>query len=113
MATLGDPLIDLGTVLGYWPEPTDPEPRAVRAEGASDPFPTRAALTARYCAVTGLDAGAAWWYEVFALWKTVVVLQQLYIRYKRGQTKDERFAAMPEHMPELIGQARSLMRAAE
>jgi aminoglycoside phosphotransferase (APT) family kinase protein len=113
MATLGDPLIDLGTVLGYWPEPTDPEPRAVQAGGASDPFPTRAELTARYCAVTGLDAGAAWWYETFALWKTVVVLQQMYIRYKRGQTKDERFAAMPEHMPELIGQAQSLMRAAE
>jgi aminoglycoside phosphotransferase (APT) family kinase protein len=110
MATLGDPLIDLGTLLGYWPEPTDPQPRAVRPEGATDPFPTRAEITRRYCAVTGLDGSTAWWYEAFALWKTVVVLQQIYIRYKRGQTQDERFAAMPERMPELIAQAQRLFK---
>ena len=105
MATLGDPLIDLGTLLGYWPEPGDPQPRAVRPEGAADTFPSRAEITARYCAVTGLDGSLAGWYEAFALWKTVVVLQQIYIRFKRGQTKDERFAAMPERMPELVEQA--------
>lgn len=109
MATLGDPLIDMGTLLGYWPEPGDPEPRAVRAEGAGDEFPTRAEITARYAAVTGLDIANIWWYETFALWKTAVVLQQLYIRYRRGQTQDERFAALPERIPVLLDQALSLV----
>ena len=108
MATLGDPLIDLGTLLGYWPEPGDPEPRAVQAAGATDPFPSRSEVVERYCAVTGLSGEDAWWFEAFALWKTVVVLQQIYIRYKRGQTQDERFAAMPERMPILADQAMAL-----
>ena len=81
----------------------------MQAEGATDAFPTRAEITERYCQATGLDGSAAWWYEAFALWKTVVVLQQIYIRYKRGQTQDERFAAMPERMPELVSQAERLV----
>lgn len=109
MATLGDPMIDLGTLLGYWPQPDDPSPRAVQAVGADDPFPSRAQITERYCAATGLDGSQSWWYEAFALWKTVVVLQQIYIRYKRGQTRDERFAGMPERMPALIEQAERLL----
>ena len=109
MATLGDPLIDLGTLLGYWPQPDDPAPRAVQALGADDVFPSCAEITARYCAATGLDGSHARWYEAFALWKTVVVLQQIYIRYKRGQTADERFAAMPERIPVLIEQAQRLV----
>jgi aminoglycoside phosphotransferase (APT) family kinase protein len=110
MATLGDPLIDLGTLLGYWPEPTDPEPRGVRAEGAKDAFPTRAEISARYAAITGLDVTAIWWYEAFALWKTAVVLQQMYIRYRRGQTQDERFGLLPERIPVLLDQAHTLIK---
>jgi len=109
MATLGDPLVDLGTLLGYWPEPGDPEPRATRAEGASGEFPSRAELTARYQAVSGLNTDAIWWYEAFALWKTAVVLQQMYIRFIRGQTRDERFAALPERIPVLLDQGLSLI----
>lgn len=105
MATLGDPLVDLGTLLGYWPEPDDPEPRATRAEGASGEFPLRAELTARYQAVTGLNTDGICWYEAFALWKTAVVLQQMYIRFIRGQTQDERFASLPERIPVLLDQA--------
>ena len=105
MATLGDPLIDMGTLLGYWPEPTDPEPRAARAEGADGPFPSRAEITRRYAAASGLDTRMIWWYEAFALWKTAVVLQQMYIRFRRGQTQDERFAALPERIPILLDQA--------
>jgi aminoglycoside phosphotransferase (APT) family kinase protein len=109
MATLGDPLIDLGTLLGYWPDPDDVLPRAVRAEGAGSEFPSRAEMTARYAAVSGLDTTTIWWYEAFALWKTAVVLQQMYIRYLRGQTQDERFAALPERIPVLLEQAFELI----
>ena len=42
------------------------------------------------------------WYEVFALWKTAVVLQQIYIRFARGQTSDARFQAMGPRIPQLV-----------
>jgi aminoglycoside phosphotransferase (APT) family kinase protein len=109
MATLGDPLVDLGTLLGYWPEPGDPAPRAVRPTGADDAFPSRAAVVERYAAATGLDMERVAWYEAFALWKTAVVVQQIYIRYKRGQTRDERFASYPDRIPILVDQALPLL----
>jgi len=108
MATLGDPLIDLGTLLGYWTEDGDPAPRGVRPTGATDPFPTRADITRRYAQVTGLDMRAINWYEAFAMWKTVVVVQQIYIRYARGQTKDPRFARIRERVPTLLAAASRL-----
>lgn len=109
MATLGDPLVDLGTLLGYWPEPLDPAPRANRPLGATDPFPTRRDICQRYATVTGLDLGNIHWYEAFALWKTAVVVQQIYIRYKRGQTQDERFATIADRIPILVDQALPLL----
>jgi len=110
MATLGDPLIDLGTLLGYWPEPEDPAPRAVRPTGAEDPFPSRAAIVQRYAVNTGLDMAAIDWYEAFALWKTAVVVQQIYIRFHRGQTRDERFASYAARVPILLEAAWPLVR---
>jgi aminoglycoside phosphotransferase (APT) family kinase protein len=108
MATLGDPLIDLGTLRGYWSESTDPAPRGTRPMGANDEFPTRAAITRRYAEVTGLDMSHINWYEAFAMWKTAVVVQQIYIRYARGQTKDERFARIAERAPLLLEAAARL-----
>jgi aminoglycoside phosphotransferase (APT) family kinase protein len=110
MATIGDPLIDLGTLLGYWPDAGDPLPRAVRPTGATDAFPTRAEITARYAANTGLDASGSGWYEAFALWKTAVVVQQIYIRFKRGQTRDARFATYADRVPALLEAAWPLVR---
>jgi aminoglycoside phosphotransferase (APT) family kinase protein len=108
MATLGDPLIDLGTLLGYWTEDGDSAPRGVRPTGATDPFPTRADITRRYAEVTGLDMQTINWYEAFAMWKTVVVVQQIYIRYARGQTKDPRFARIRDRVPTLLDAASRL-----
>jgi aminoglycoside phosphotransferase (APT) family kinase protein len=110
MATLGDPLIDLGTLLGYWPEPGDPAPRAARPTGADDPFPSRADIVQRYAARTGLETTGAAWYEAFALWKTAVVVQQIYIRFQRGQTQDERFASYADRVPTLLEAAWPLVR---
>ena len=45
---------------------------------------------------TGFDVGDADWYEAFACWKTAVVLQQLYTRYVRGESTDERMATRGE-----------------
>lgn len=96
MATLGDPLVDLGTTLNYWPDPSDPDdgtgPLVVPGM-ASLGLPTRAEVVERYAAATGFDLDAVAWYEAFACWKTAVVLQQLYVRYVRGESTDDRMAA--------------------
>ena len=69
---------------------------------AQDGFPTRAALAGRYAERTGTDLSVIPWYEAFAHWKTAVVLQQIYIRFHRGQTHDERFAMMEGRVPVLV-----------
>ena len=103
MTTLGDPLIDVGTLLGYWPEANDPPERLAIAMQPTylDGFPTRAEIVARYAERSGRDLGAIGFFETFALFKLAVVLQQIYLRFVRGQTKDERFAAMGESVKRL------------
>jgi len=93
MATAGDPLVDLGCVMCYWPEAGDPP---VRREALSSitTLPgwfTRAQIVERYARVTGRDVSGLGYYEVFGIFKIAVVLQQIYFRYRRGQTRDERF----------------------
>lgn len=108
MTTLGDPLIDLGTFLAYWVEEKDPPARTATLSVTALPgFPTRAELASRYAARTGADLSNIAWYEAFAHWKTAVVLQQIYIRFRRGQTHDERFALMKDRVPVLIDIAAS------
>jgi aminoglycoside phosphotransferase (APT) family kinase protein len=94
MCTRGDPLLDLGYVLNYWVEPGD-DPSWMRA--AAMPFwhkgfPSRAEAVQRYAARTGFDVSGVRWYLVFAIFKLAVIIQQIFIRYVRGQTTDERFA---------------------
>ncbi len=103
MTTLGDPLIDLGTLLCYWAEPGDPESRgATSVVTSQEGFPTRAELSQRYADRRGIDVTSVNWYESFGLWKTAVVLQQIYIRYVRGQTQDARFKILGERIPALV-----------
>jgi aminoglycoside phosphotransferase (APT) family kinase protein len=96
MSTLGDPLMDLGTALGYWVQNDDSdELKMSRFVPTTIPgTPTRAELAARYAEQTGADLSRLDFYYAFALFKTAVVAQQIYYRYKQGLTKDERFASM-------------------
>jgi aminoglycoside phosphotransferase (APT) family kinase protein len=96
MSTIGDPLMDLGTALGYWVEATDSdEMQMIRFVPTTIPgTPTRRELIARYAELTGADVSYMPYYYVFALFKTAVVAQQIYYRYAQGFTKDPRFAAM-------------------
>lgn len=93
MATAGDPLVDLGCALCYWCEGGDPEVRREAISGitANPGWYTRAEIVERYAARTGRDLSALGYYEVFGLFKLAVVLQQIYYRYRHGQTRDERF----------------------
>jgi aminoglycoside phosphotransferase (APT) family kinase protein len=71
MTTLGDPLIDFGTLLNYWPDPTDVGiPRGGHVGIESMGLPSRADVTQLYAARTGLNLSRAGWYEACARWKT-------------------------------------------
>jgi len=98
MCTSGDPLMDLGYLLNQWVEPDDdPDWIAVSSLPSHTPgFPGRAHAVQRYAAATGIDVGAIDWYHAFAAMKFAAVVQQIFIRYHRGQTRDRRFAAYDE-----------------
>jgi len=112
MATLGDPLVDLGTLLNYWPDPSDaPGDRGIYPDGLDTlGLPSQAEILAVYASVTGLDLTAVRWYQAFACWKTAIVLQQLHDRYLRGETADERMASRGDRVAELAARARRLLR---
>jgi aminoglycoside phosphotransferase (APT) family kinase protein len=96
MATVGDPLMDLGTSLGYWMDPDDaPALRLLPAGPTTLPGNLRRAeVVERYAAVSGRDVSNILFYYVYGLFKIAVIAQQIYYRYKQGLTKDERFAAL-------------------
>lgn len=110
MCTTGDPLVDLGQLLCYWAETGDPYPRrdSVVHVTTLPGFYTRDEIVERYAAKTGRDVSKIAFYEAFALYKVAVVVQQIYIRWKRGQTKDERFAAMGPRVDALAEAALTL-----
>ena len=114
MTTLGDPLIDLGTLLNYWPDPGDDEDTRRFSHAGLDRMglPTRGEIVARYAARTGADVSTAWWWEAFALWKTVVVVQQLHRRWVRGESTDPRMALIADRIPSLIAAAGAVLDGA-
>jgi aminoglycoside phosphotransferase (APT) family kinase protein len=98
MATLGDPLMDLGTALGYWIEAGDPEVLYTSVAGPTN-LPgnlTRMGVVERWSRATGRDASNVTFYYAFALFKLGVVKQQLYKRWLEELTTDERFGGMLE-----------------
>lgn len=98
MATLGDPLMDLGTALGYWIEPDDPPVFQVTVFGPTNRAGnlTRVEFAERWSRATGRDASNVLFYYAFALFKLAVVAQQLYRRWVDGFTKEERYQMMIE-----------------
>ena len=93
LATVGDPLMDLGSALGYWVEEGDSP--ALKALALSPTWwpgnPTRDQLVARYAAATGRETGDAVVYFVYGLVKLAVIAQQIYARWKAGHATDPRF----------------------
>jgi len=115
MATAGDPLVDLGCVMCYWPEAGDPPARreALSSITTLPGWFTRAQLVERYARLTGRDVSALGYYEVFGIFKIAVVLQQIYFRYRRGQTRDERFRNFDARVRGLVEVAAALAEKAD
>lgn len=95
MATVGDPLMDLGGAMAYWIEPGDGRlMQRFRLQPTTTPgMLTRAEVVAHYCERTGLTLTPRQWafYEVFGLFRLAVILQQIYYRYFHHQTTNKRF----------------------
>lgn len=96
MATVGDPLMDLGTSLGYWIDADDhPGLRLLPAGPTALPGNlSRIEVAERYAARTGRDVSRIVFHYVYGLFKIAVIAQQIYYRYQAGLTKDERFAGL-------------------
>jgi len=94
MATLGDPLMDVGTTLGYWAEAGDAP--TLKAFGLTwmEGNLTRSDIVQRYAERTGRDVSRIVFYYAFGLFKIGVIAQQIYARFKQGLTTDERFAML-------------------
>ncbi len=106
MCTLGDPLADLGALLTYWTEPDDPpflQMTAMMPVGDRR-FLTRAELVERYATRSGRDVSHIRFYHTLGLYRLVVICAQIYIRYRRGQTQDQRFENFGLMIP-LLAQA--------
>ena len=108
MSTVGDPLVDVGLILCYWAGPSDPG--GTKPPLTSEPgWFTREQLVELYAKKTGRDVSRISYYEVFAIFKLAVVLQQIFVRFHRGQTQDERFRHFDQRVRNLIHQATALI----
>jgi aminoglycoside phosphotransferase (APT) family kinase protein len=111
MATIGDPLFDLAVSLTYWVNSDDPEElQTVLPAVTSLPgFITRAEFMQAYAQKSGRNLSAMHFYLTFAYFKLAVIVQQIYVRWKRGQTHDERFAVFGKRAHYLINYAANLV----
>lgn len=96
MCTLGDPLMDLGTSLGYWTTASDPE---FMKQGLPSPTvmpgnPSRSEIVEAYAHKTGRDISNLIFYYAYGLFKVAVIAQQIYFRYTHGHTSDPRFSEL-------------------
>jgi aminoglycoside phosphotransferase (APT) family kinase protein len=99
MTTVGDPLADVGLSLCYWTHGIAGGPDLnVRGWYSRDEF------VQEYGRRTGRDMSRIGWYEVLGVFKLAVILQQIYFRWKIGQTRDARFGALGEQIQTLCKQ---------
>ena len=94
MATLGDPLMDLGTSLGYWTLASDHDfvKQGIPSPTIFEGNPMRSEIVASYAKKSGRDIYNMVFYYAFGLFKIAVIAQQIYYRYSKGLTSDPRFA---------------------
>jgi aminoglycoside phosphotransferase (APT) family kinase protein len=104
MATVGDPLADVGLALCYWAwaQVGLAGGQAVPSLTSQSGWYTRDQFVQRYAQQTGRDLSQIGYYEVLGIFKLAVILQQIYYRFRRGQTSDPRFQDFNERVRALI-----------
>jgi aminoglycoside phosphotransferase (APT) family kinase protein len=98
MTTVGDPLADLGLALCYWLVDGLHAPSLTQQAG----WYTREEIVNRYAQLSGRDVSNIAYYEMLGVFKLAVILQQIYFRFRRGQTTDKRFENLNERVNALI-----------
>jgi aminoglycoside phosphotransferase (APT) family kinase protein len=111
LATVGDPLMDLGSALAYWVDrDDDPAFAALRRQPSHLPgMPTRDEFVAKYLEKSGVRCADFTFYEVFGLFRLAVIIQQIWARYRAGQTTNPAFAGFGHACNTLINRADSLI----
>lgn len=108
MTTVGDPLCDLGLTLCYWS--STEVPGTDHAPLTAEPgWFTRDQLVSRYAEKTARDLRALPWHEVLGVFKLAVIVQQIFYRFHRGQTADERFRHFDQRVRVLTHQAAKMI----
>jgi aminoglycoside phosphotransferase (APT) family kinase protein len=114
MSALGDALVDLGILLCYWVHAAKVlEHESVASVTLQPGWFGRDEILEHYAKRTGSDLAGIGFYEVFAIFKLTVVLQQIYYRYRKGQTDDPRFAALDGRVAQLARLATAIAEEGE
>src|ERR1051325_7051735 len=109
MCALGDPLVDLGIVLAYWSPTAPPSQRDALTTVIDRPgYFTKDEIVERYALKSARDISGIRVYEGFAVFKIAVVIQQIYYRFAKGQTTDQRFATFDQRVAFLARHAAAL-----
>jgi aminoglycoside phosphotransferase (APT) family kinase protein len=111
LATVGDPLMDLGSALAYWVDRDDePNFAALRRQPSHLPgMPTRKEFIEKYLKLSGRKCDDFTFYEVFGLFRLSVIIQQIWARYRAGQTSNPAFAGFGIGVNIIINRAQELI----
>jgi aminoglycoside phosphotransferase (APT) family kinase protein len=107
MATIGDPMIDLGLFLSFWGNRPIEPPAMPRVQGVSrlGGAPDRVQLAIRYGELTGRDITHVNWYEAFAFWKLAVVVESAWAQHVLGEINTPYSSALEYDVPCLFAEA--------
>jgi aminoglycoside phosphotransferase (APT) family kinase protein len=108
MSAVGDPLVDVGILLAYWVHVASVNDPTIGTVTTRPGWFGRDEILERYAARSTRNLDAIALYEVFAVFKLAVVIQQIYARFVRGQTDDPRFAPLGERVASLADIAGAL-----
>ena len=111
LATVGDPLMDLGSALAYWVDrDDDPEFASLRRQPSHlEGMPTRNEFIAKYLELSGRKCDDFTFYEVFGLFRLTVIIQQIWARYRAGQTTNPAFKGFGVGVNILVNRAQGLI----
>ncbi|MFM7624768.1 MAG: phosphotransferase family protein [Actinomycetota bacterium] len=111
LATVGDPLMDLGSALAYWVDrDDDPEFASLRRQPSHlEGMPTRDEFITKYLELSGRSCDDFTFYEVFGLFRLSVIIQQIWARYRAGQTSNPAFKGFGVGVNILINRAQGLI----
>ncbi len=107
MATIGDPLLDLGWVLMGWPDPGEDRAHAGYVDYTG--MPTRAELCERYARQSGLPVDEIDYYVILARFKIAIVLEGGYARYVQGGADNPKMAAFGDVVLDMARKAAELV----